>query len=266
MELNQLYITPIMKQGKYLALVNDDMHVLLPHARFELLIKAICCLVTKPQGCFMAQDLGVEKSNLYKLVERLRNDFCRVLGAEARNSFVINPGSGRYKVSLERGQVVVDPRLQELVPHDLASRDVELLLRHYTSRPYEVDVVSARTFYDSNRSHSRDVHPAPRTKDDVMKPSILATDSFANKLRFFDDVHRYAAERCSVPVVTDAAHLDATGVATVVVSNGECLFTRVFKFCYCSPLEFQEHAIEFAIARRDVLSGNHPASSSPTDF
>lgn len=173
-----------------------------------MLIKALCCRVTKPLGCFIAQDLGVNATSLYKLVERLRNDFGRVLGTDVREALIVNPGRGRYQIGLEKEQVSVDPRMQELVPHELEQRDVDVLLQYYASEPSNVKVASAQVTYDSlqvtRTQQSRpNIDHQPQDERCFLKPGILVQSTCRGIESLWSQVQQYTTERYPFAVDID---------------------------------------------------------------
>jgi hypothetical protein len=83
-----------------------------------------------------------------------------------------------------------------------------------------------------------------------MKPGILVKGTCCGIERLWRQVQHCATERYPFAVDIDVVHVDTVGLATVIVTNGDRLFTDVFTFRYCSATEFQQLAIDFIQGQR----------------
>lgn len=105
----------------------DDFVVAMPRYRFLgliVLINTKFSTLTGRAGLldFESASVVYGKTNLHKLVERMRSDFDSFLGAGTGEQLVVHRGGSRYSLEIDSQQIIVAPDFCELrrdIPIDL---------------------------------------------------------------------------------------------------------------------------------------------------
>lgn len=250
MIVEHLHITPAIHLAKHLVVINEHFVVLLPFSRFEFVVKALVCRVTKPQGFIIAQDVGAERLGFYQVIARVRKDFAAVLGDDVRKALVSNFGKGRYRLELERAAVTIDRALEELVPTDIEARDFEILRTHYETRRTKVDSVMTKQFSASHFigaaqpasiSECTNVPRQSTFKDQLSEQNLRLEIRDSRNQAMLNSIEQRATEKFGLEVDVEAASLDLTGIVRAVVSNPGLLFVSHLNFRLCSSDEAKKH-------------------------